>query len=109
MVARLEYLGEDGWEQGFDINPGDDGALLDQGPDGKENLYFIKCERDNSCTWVYQLVEGQYRWVSPSKFEICETIEPTAVLNCGTGPYETTIFEAEGKHRRAIQITHKEV
>lgn len=108
MIARLEYLGEDGWENGFDIEPGNDGALLDQGPDGEENLYFLRCESDNSCTWIYRLVEGQYRWVNETKFEISETIEPNAVLRAGSEPFESTIFEEDGKHRRAIQITHCE-
>ncbi len=106
MVSRVEFLGEDGWEHGFDIVPGEDAAILDQGIKGDEELYLIKCESDNSRTWVYRLIEGQYRWVTPAKFEVCEVVEPSAMLQCDSTPYESTIFEEEGKHRRAIQITH---
>lgn len=109
MVSMLEYLGEDGWEFGFSVCAGDKSTLVDVDPEGREELYLIKCESDDAVTIVYRLKEGQYTWISPSAFDVLEEIQPAAMLTIGSTPYESTIMEHKDKPRRYIQITHQTI
>lgn len=106
MVSRFEYLGEDGWEHGFDVCVGQESAVLDTNPNGFEEMLYIKCEPDNSATLIFRLTEGEFSWVTPTTFRLEEDKLPEAVLREDSQPFESTIFEEENLHRRNIQITH---
>lgn len=106
MPSSVEFIGEDGWEYGFEVEPGLGEGLLDIGEDGEEVLYIIKCEADDLATLLYRLEEGTYSWVSKGSFKVRQSTLPVAILTRDTKPYESSIFESEVK-RRGIQITHQ--
>lgn len=106
MVSKMEYMGDDGWELGFEVTPGDYTLVQDITEEGKPGFYYIWCEPDDSATLVYELYQGQYTWISDSCFALLQDVQPAAILRSGREPYAASLFESEEK-RLAVQISHE--
>lgn len=96
MVSRIESNGGGNWHFAKNVMPGEVVGIKDHLPDGGCTEYVVLCRNDNAFTQVLKKEEGTEEYVQE------------AVLQLGSGYYETTIYSPSLRERISARISHQD-